>query len=58
MMGREVDIVVRARAYLAENAAESGADVLIAALADEVDRYRDAMCAISRAMSPVKKGKP
>ena len=35
-----MDIVTRARDYLAANAAESGADVLIAELADEVGRLR------------------
>jgi hypothetical protein len=34
------DIVELARGYLAQNAAESGADVLIKDLADEVDRLR------------------
>ena len=34
------DIVTRARDYLAANAAESGADVLIADLADEIERLR------------------
>lgn len=35
-----MDIVERADAYLAANAAESGADVLIKDLADEVRRLR------------------
>lgn len=37
------DLVERARAYLAANAAESGADVLIAELADELDGLRGAV---------------
>jgi hypothetical protein len=35
-----MDIVTQAKDYLAQNAAESGADVLIAALVDEVERLR------------------
>jgi hypothetical protein len=36
-----MDIVATAHNYLANNAAESGADVLIKELADEVIRLRD-----------------
>ena len=35
-----MDIVTRAREYLALNAAESGADVLIEELAEEIERLR------------------
>jgi hypothetical protein len=37
-----MDIVERARDYLSSNAAESGADVLIAELVAEVETLRDA----------------
>jgi len=39
-----MDIVAQAREYLANNAAESGADVLIKELADEVERLRWVSC--------------
>ena len=37
------DIVQAARAYLQENAAETGADALIEQLADEVERLRETL---------------
>jgi hypothetical protein len=37
-----MDIVALARDYLAKNAAESGADVLIKDMADEIERLRQA----------------
>lgn len=40
------DIVKRARRYLAENAAESGADVLIDDLATELELARKALIAM------------
>jgi hypothetical protein len=40
------DIVKRARGYLAENAAESGADVLIDDLVTELDLARKALIAM------------
>jgi|GEM_PF-6649443 len=36
-----MDIVGRAHDYLAKNAAESGADALIAEMADEIERLRE-----------------
>ena len=52
------DILERSRAYLAANAAESGADVLIAELIDEVDRLRrQVMGEVSKIISQVMENK-
>ncbi len=44
------DIVERARAYLAANAAESGADVLIAEQADRIEDLENQLATINPAM--------
>jgi hypothetical protein len=38
-----MDIVKRARDYLALNAAESGADILIEEMADEIEQLREVL---------------
>ena len=48
-----MDIVKQARDYLAQNAAESGADVLIAGMADEIERLRAVLLRAYKFVSPL-----
>jgi len=48
-----MNLVERARDYLANNAAESGADVLIGELADEIERLRSALTAEREACAKI-----
>ena len=51
-----IDIVTRARAYVAANAAESGADTLIVELADTLDRLRLLMWSNEQRLSEALRG--